>query len=57
MDKSDVSKSLGLDNIHPRFLKELKYEIAELLVVMCNIIKKKALCWRVDKWPSTELKT
>lgn len=40
IDKSDVSKSLGLDNIHPSILKELKYEIAELLAVMCNIITK-----------------
>lgn len=35
--KLDNSKSPGLAAIHPRAVKELKCEIAELLAKMCNL--------------------
>uniref|UniRef100_K7F105 Reverse transcriptase domain-containing protein n=1 Tax=Pelodiscus sinensis TaxID=13735 RepID=K7F105_PELSI len=42
IEKLNVNKSLGPDGIHPRVLKELKWEIAELLSVVCNLSFKSA---------------
>uniref|UniRef100_K7F032 Reverse transcriptase domain-containing protein n=1 Tax=Pelodiscus sinensis TaxID=13735 RepID=K7F032_PELSI len=42
IEKLNVNKSPGLDGIHPRVLKELKWEIAELLSVVCNLSFKSA---------------
>ncbi|CAM4721027.1 unnamed protein product [Lepidochelys kempii] len=51
IDKLKSNKSPGLDGIHPRVLKELKCEIAELLTVVCNLSFKSASVpddWRID---------
>uniref|UniRef100_K7EXX2 Endonuclease/exonuclease/phosphatase domain-containing protein n=1 Tax=Pelodiscus sinensis TaxID=13735 RepID=K7EXX2_PELSI len=42
IEKLNVNKSPGPDGIHPRVLKELKWEIAELLSVVCNLSFKSA---------------
>uniref|UniRef100_K7GG65 Reverse transcriptase domain-containing protein n=1 Tax=Pelodiscus sinensis TaxID=13735 RepID=K7GG65_PELSI len=42
IEKLNVNKSSGPDGIHPRVLKELKWEIAELLSVVCNLSLKSA---------------
>ncbi|KAG6940840.1 hypothetical protein G0U57_011320 [Chelydra serpentina] len=42
IDKLNCNKSPGPDGIHPRVLKELKCEIAELLTVVCNLSFKSA---------------
>ncbi|CAM4650296.1 unnamed protein product [Lepidochelys olivacea] len=42
IDKLNNNKSPGPDGIHPRVLKELKCEIAELLTVVCNLAFKSA---------------
>lgn len=46
-------KSSGPDGIHARALKELKYEIAKLLTVVCNLVLKLASVpkeWRWEIW-------
>ena len=50
LDKLKSSKSPGPDGIHPRVLKELKYEIADLLLVICELSLKSSLIpedWRI----------
>ncbi|CAM4529159.1 unnamed protein product [Caretta caretta] len=42
IEKLNRNKSLGPDGIHPRVLKELKCEIAELLTMVCNLSFKSA---------------
>ncbi|KAM7181807.1 uncharacterized protein RBU57_000458 [Macrochelys suwanniensis] len=42
IDKLNCNKSPGPDGIHPRVLKELKCEIAELLTRVCNLSFKSA---------------
>ncbi|CAM5145241.1 unnamed protein product [Eretmochelys imbricata] len=42
IEKRNSNKSLGPDGIHPRVLKELKCEIAELLTMVCNLSFKSA---------------
>lgn len=36
INKLNTNKSPGLDDIHPRVLKEQKGEITELLAIICN---------------------
>ena len=46
-------KSSGPDGIHARALKELKYEIAKLLTVVCNLVFKLVSVpkeWRWEIW-------
>ncbi|CAM4382079.1 unnamed protein product [Lepidochelys olivacea] len=42
IEKLNSNKSLGPDGIHPRVLKDLKCEIAELLTMVCNLSFKSA---------------
>ncbi|CAM5114322.1 unnamed protein product [Eretmochelys imbricata] len=42
IEKLNSNKSPGPDGIHPRVLKELKCEIAELLTMVCNLFFKSA---------------
>ncbi|CAM5175000.1 unnamed protein product [Eretmochelys imbricata] len=42
IEKLNSKKSPGPDGIHPRVLKELKCEIAELLTMVCNLSFKSA---------------
>ncbi|CAM4534756.1 unnamed protein product [Lepidochelys kempii] len=42
IEKLNSNKSPGPDGIHPRVLKELKCEIAELLTMVCNLSFKSA---------------
>uniref|UniRef100_A0A8C3F3S5 Reverse transcriptase domain-containing protein n=1 Tax=Chrysemys picta bellii TaxID=8478 RepID=A0A8C3F3S5_CHRPI len=42
IDKLNSNKSPGPDGIHPRVLKELKCEVAELLTKVCNLSFKSA---------------
>lgn len=43
-------KSSGSDGIHARALKELKYEIAKLHTVVCNLVLKLASVPKEWRW-------
>lgn len=43
-------KSRGPDGIHAGVLKELKYEIAKLLTVACNLVLKLASVPKEWRW-------
>ncbi|CAM4661225.1 unnamed protein product [Lepidochelys kempii] len=50
IEKFNSTKSPGPDGIHPRVLKELKCEIAELLTMVCNLSFKSAIVpndWKI----------
>ncbi|CAM4589829.1 unnamed protein product [Lepidochelys kempii] len=51
IEKLNSNKSPGPDGIHPRVLKELKCEIAELLTMVCNLSFKSATVpndWKIS---------
>lgn len=51
-DRLNFIKSLGPDGVHPRVLKELKREIAEVLAKECNVPSQTATCQRTGSAPA-----
>ena len=41
-DTLKISKSLGQDDIHPRVIKQLRNEVADLVTKICNLSLKTA---------------